>query len=413
MSNPWWTCRKILPAVFLIAGLACTRCTASPGSARVHMAPEVVVPESRVTWRQSALDEAFRTASLLPERPHARARARLQEEIATAALDLGMIDLALSYGSRITDWRRGEVLALAAQRFARSGDVGRARTCLSDALDVAATSTGWMRDRVLTEAASAYVILGEVDAARALASQVPPEDTGRVEAALSGLVQDGELDRQADAFDQAIATRNFDLARSGIDGYLAWFARVASDPVRAERAIKAIRAASPDLPRDLQVTYAVKLADALAAQGRREECAAELANASRILAETAFLPEDVGPLTATVARARVRHGDGPGARELLKSALDIYAARQGEIADVFRAGYLRPVAEALAAVGDPDGARACWMLALDAGATNPNSRPRAEDLCRTSVSMVSAGIEPSAIMRQRMSEIRAGLGDPW
>ena len=324
-----------------------------------------------------------------------------------------MIELALSYGSRIADWRRGEVLALAAQRFARAGDVPRARTCLAGALDVAATSTGWMRDRVLTEVAAVHVILGEIDEARGLAAQVPLEDTGRVEAALSGLVQDSELDRQADAFDQAIATKNFDLARSGIDGYLAWYARVAKDPARADRALKAIRAAVPDLPRDLQVTYSVKLADALAAQGHREECTAELAAAARILAQTEFLPEDVGPLTAAVARARARHGDERGARELLASALDTYSARHGEIADVFRAGYLRPVAEALAAVGDPDGARACWMMALDAGATNPNSRPRAEDLCRTSASMVRAGIEPNAVMGQRMSEIRAGLGEPW
>ena len=413
MSNPRWTCRKLLPAASVIAALACAGCAAAPKRAGVHDQPEVALPESKVTWQQSMLDESFRTASLLPERPHARARARLQEEIATASLDLGMIELALAYGGRIEDWRRGEVLALAAQRFARSGDLPRARTCLAGALDVAATSTGWMRDRVLTEVAAAHVVLGEIDAARALAAQVPPEDTGRVEAALSGLVKDDELDRQADAFDEAIATRNFDLARSGIDGYLAWYARVAKEPARADRAVKAIRAAAPALPRDLQVTYAVQLADALAAQGHREECAAELMAAARILAETAFLPEDVGPLSATVARAKARHGDEPGARELLRSALDTYAARHSEIADVFRAGYLRPVAEALAAVGDADGARACWMLALDAGSTNPNSKPRAEDLCRTSISMVRAGIEPGAAIRQRMSELSAGLGDPW
>lgn len=413
MLNHMRTCRRILPAVSAIACLALAACAAAPTGAGAHDQPELALPESTVTWQKSLLDEAFRTASQLPERPHARARARLQEEIANAALELGMIELALSYGDRIADWRRGEVLALAAQRFARAGDMARARTCMAEALDVAATSTGWTRDRVLTEVAAAHVALGDVDSARALAAQVPPEDTGRVEAALSGLVQDGELDRQADAFDQAIATRNFDLARSGIDGYLAWYARVAKDPPRAGRAVKAIRAAAPDLPRDLQVTYAVKLADALAAQGCREECAAELAVATRILGDTEFLAEDVGPLSATVARARARHGDGDGARQLLQSALDTYAARHAEIADVFRAGYLRPVAEALAAVGDDDGARVCWMMALDAGATNPNAKPRTEDLCRTSLSMVHAGVEPDAATRQRMADIRASLKDPW
>lgn len=413
MSNHKRTCRKVLPAACVIASLALAGCAAAPTGTGARDQPELALPESKLTWQQSLLDEAFRTASQLPERPHARARARLQEEIANAALDLGMIELALSYGDRIADWRRGEVLALAAQRFARAGDMARARTCMAGALDVAATSTGWTRDRVLTEVAAAHVALGEVDSARTLAAQVPPEDTGRVEAALSGLVKESELDRQADAFDQAIATKNFDLARSGIDGYLAWYARVAKDAARADRAVKAIRAAAPDLPRDLQVTYAVKLADALAAQGHREECNAELAAAALMLAETAFLPEDVGPLTATVARARARHGDAVGARQLLQSALDTYVARHAEIADVFRAGYLRPVAEALAAVGDDSGARACWMMALDAGATNPNAKPRTEDLCRTSLSMVRAGAEPDAATRQRMADIRADLKDPW
>lgn len=413
MSNQRRTCRTVLSAACVIVLTTGAGCTAARTAEGTDGPPELVLPESRRSWQQSLLDDTFETASHLPERPHARIRARLQQEVASAALHLGMIELALGYGERIADWRRGEVLALAAQHFARQGDLARARTCMSGASDVAATSTGWMRDRLLTEIAAAHVTLGEIDAARALAAQVPPEDTGRVEASLSSLLQDAELDRQADAFDQAIATRNFDLARSGIDGYLAWYARVAGNPARADRAVKAIRAAAPDLPRDLQVTYAIRLADALAAQGERAECAVELAAAARILGETAFLPEDIGPLGAAVARARARHGDPDGAREQLKSVLDTYAVRQTEIADVFRAGYLRPVAEALAALDDVAGARACWTMALDAGATNPNSKPRTEDLCRTSISMVRAGVEPDPAMRARMSGIRAGLGDPW
>lgn len=380
-------------------------------SVPVQSVPVQSAPET--SWRRPLLERAFRIASQLPEQPHARNRARLEEEVATAALELGMADLALELGGQIGDWRRGQLNARAAQRFAREGDVTRARACMATAMDVAAASTGWMRERVLTEVATAHVILGEVDAARKLAAQVPPEDTGRVEAALSGRVSEEELARQADAFDQAIATSNFDLVRSGIEGYLAWYERVAADPARADRALSAIRRAAPGLPRDLQVTYAIRLADALAARGRRADCAAELESAGRILASTDFLPEDIGPLSSALACARARHGDPDGARALLASARKAYSARHAEIVDIFRAGYLRPVAEALAETGDRDAAIACWMLALDAGSTNPNARPRAEDLCRTMVSMVRAGVEPTGELVRRIDEIGLGLKDPW
>jgi hypothetical protein len=83
------------------------------------------------------------------------------------------------------------------------------------------------------------------------------------------------------------------------------------------------------------------------------------------------------------------------------------------IVDIERADYLRPLAEALHAMGDDVEARRVWMLALEAGAVNVNARPRAEDLCQTSLSMIRSGVEPTPEMRSRMAAIEAGLKAPW
>lgn len=416
--------RRTAPAAALIAACGATALSVVGACDRTQTPPAPQPPVSAqsesvtavaadASWKRPLLERAFRMAGQLPEQPHARTRARLQEEVATAALDLGMVDLALELGGQIGDWRRGQLNARAAQRFAREGDSTRARACIATAMDVASTCDGWMRERVLTEVATAHVALGEVEVARMLAAQVPPEDTGRVEAALTSRVPEEELDRQADAFDRAIATNSFDLVRSGIEGYLAWYPRIAKDETRADRALAAIRRAAPGLPRDLQITYSIRLADALAAHGGRDECTAELDSAGRILNGTDFLPEDIGPLTSALARACARHGDAATARTLLASARETYAARHADIVDIFRAGYLRPVAEALAETGDQDAAIACWMMALDAGAVNPNSRPRAEDLCRTVLSLVRSGVEPSPELESRIEQMRLGLKDPW
>ncbi|MGA1266734.1 MAG: hypothetical protein ACO32J_06105 [Phycisphaerales bacterium] len=63
--------------------------------------------------------------------------------------------------------------------------------------------------------------------------------------------------------------------------------------------------------------------------------------------------------------------------------------------------------------GDRDEALRIWRLALEAGALNPNARPRAEDLCLTCLSMVRSGVEPPADMRATIRSIRSGLKAPW
>jgi hypothetical protein len=80
---------------------------------------------------------------------------------------------------------------------------------------------------------------------------------------------------------------------------------------------------------------------------------------------------------------------------------------------MFRAGALRPLAEAYHALGDRDAALSVYKLAVEEGALNPNARPRAMDLSATCLSLAQSACEPDAELRERLAEMRAGLGSPW
>ena len=66
-----------------------------------------------------------------------------------------------------------------------------------------------------------------------------------------------------------------------------------------------------------------------------------------------------------------------------------------------------------AAMGRVDEARRVYRLAVDEGVVNPNSRPRADDLSATCLSMARADVEPDAEFLARLREVRENLGDPW
>lgn len=418
-----WTCTAWLPLQSCAPssevapppptpGVSVTGEASRPG---VSLGPTIpaVSAEAAPGWTLRELDDAMRVASSFRSKSHVRVKSRMQREVAATALDLGMAQRAVAYANEISDWRRGEVLALAAQAMARVGDRRGAELCLSQAAEVAAGAQDWMLERLTTQIAVAYALLGDSESARKLGGRVAPELTGAVETVLSDRVSLGELDRQSDAYDAAIATQSMDVVRAGIDGHFAVWARVRDDETRSARAERAIRAAAPGLPEELQIGVHIRLADALAAAGREAEAQEEVSRAASMLQARERLPDVAGPLVRDVARAQARHGDVAGARALLMEMVGRYERAPQAMVDIERADYLRPVAEALHTLGDDAEARRVWMLALDAGAVNINARPRAEDLCLTRLSMIRSGVEPTAEMRSRMAVIESGLKEPW
>lgn len=358
------------------------------------------------------LNLAFEIASSIPADPHERDRARMQEDVAVACLDEAMLERAVEIANAMAGWRRAEVLVLAAQRYAVAKDDTRARALVARAQAEASTDH-WSHERIMAAVAKVHLQLGDDASARALSMPESPADQGAVEVARTASVAFDQLDVQADMFDRAIATQNFDLARTGIDGYLVWMERVVNDPDRWARATKALDAGIPDLPRDLQVVYTVRRAELLWKLGLSAAAREQVSAAADVFSSTEFQPEDCVPIGIAVARARIDIGDLEGAAQDLRTLRAQYEVNRASIVDLRRATSLRALAEAYAKLGDRPEAVRCFAIALDEGARNPNARPRAMDLTATCLSMVRAGVLPSPELQVRIDSIRVALTDPW
>ena len=363
------------------------------------------------------LERAFGVARRFPDKPFIKDRAKHEGMVVDACLGLGEVAAASAFAERSCfTWRRAESFALIAGHQAAAGDRASAARGVDRALselDRLEEAPDWARERV--RAACARVMLRLGDPARAatlLAADAPALEAGYA-AFRAEVATPAELDACADSFDRGIATQNFDLARAGLDGYLAILARSGDDAPRRARAVRALEAGIPGLPRDLQVAYMLRTSDALAAAGRHEEALAEAGRARDRFAQTEFLPEDVAAIGAPVAAAFARLGQAPAALAQLDALEAGFVAATDRIPDFERARSLRALAEASVAAGDRARARRLYAQALDVGALNPNARPRAEDLCATCVSMAVSGMPAGDAAVARIGAIESGLVDPW
>jgi hypothetical protein len=117
----------------------------------------------------------------------------------------------------------------------------------------------------------------------------------------------------------------------------------------------------------------------------------------------------IGKLTAL----RFRAGDEETARSDADAALALFAEQGKNIVNIWRAGALRPLAQAYQVMGDTATALSVYKRAVDEGVDNPNSRPRAEDLSATCCSMALYAVQPDAELDTRIRQIKDGLADPW
>ena len=363
--------------------------------------------------RDDLLDLAFQISTSIPIEPFASDRARMQALVAQACIKNGSLIQAIQYASKIEGWRQGELFALIGQQYASANETQPARDFAARAMEVATNEKDWRRERIVIETAKIYLQLGDSTKASALVEGATQAELGKIEAARTAIMLESQLDLQADMFDKALATKNFDLARGGIDGYLAWLDRVSQDQTRTTRALKAIDDALPGLPFDLQVKYEIDLADHLHKNLKLDLAKLKLDKATEIFSATTFLPEDVAPLGAMIARARIRMGDEQSARVLLQRFYKEHSTRREGIVNLRRATSLRALAEGFCELGDRDDAIACYTWALEEGTINPNARPRAEDLGATCISMAEYGIALTPELKNRIDIIRSSLTYPW
>ncbi|MCA9002674.1 MAG: hypothetical protein KDB61_12175, partial [Planctomycetes bacterium] len=114
-----------------------------------------------------------------------------------------------------------------------------------------------------------------------------------------------------------------------------------------------------------------------------------------------------------LAKLRLQAGQAELAREEADGALEVYRSGRADTIDIYRTQALLPLAEVMHALGDPKAADAMYTLALNEALVNPNSRPRAQDLCAILCSMAREGYVAPEAWTQSCQAAIAALSDPW
>ena len=374
--------------------------------------------------RVALLGEAYELGSAIPEVPHGRDRARIQELAVVSAIELGEFALAAELIDGIKGWRRGAAYADLATQLIRKGDLADVKKYLARAEASWDGEQSWQRQRVQAKIASAYSAMGEVETSARYEKGLDPSEAGRVDAERARLAKVEEIDAKLKALDEIVAQTNFDLTRNAIAAYIEYLRVAWSDAPLRERIVALLREAMVQVPQDVRVTTLCEMASVAQSRGDRALGAGFLADADMALAEARWHAEDRMQLRARIAVSRAECGDAAAAAAMLREELAAFDAARATIIDIFRAAPLRAVAVAQSKVAalEADALQArslraaaleTFRRAVEEGAANPNARPRAEDLAETCVAMARAGVEPDTGLRERMRTVRAGLVAPW
>ena len=369
--------------------------------------------------RGDLLDLAFKAVSRMPLDPHVKNRSRAQESVVEACLELDLPVRALRYAGQIEGWRRGKCCADVAFYGAQHDQTAEVPQLLQQALEIAereATSEDaqdWQRDRVRVTVAKTHVWLGHLADAAKLAVHTEVFEGGKVEAVRAMVLDPAMFEEEFKSLCAVLATGAFDPMQSALESCAQLFNRFYDDAEKRARLEEKIKSSWSKLPSQIRIDLSLELGDFALRHGDKERALA-LAQETRALVDgSKWEPNDHLPMVARVAELRFRAGDAKRARAEIEAALARYDEERTKIVDIYRAGTLRPLAEACQTIGEGAAALAVYKRCIEEGVANPNSRPRADDFAATCCSMAKRGVEPDAELRARLVEIEGKLGDPW
>ncbi len=364
-------------------------------------------------YRLELLELAFDAASAMPVEPHIKTRSRLQHSVVEACLDLDQPRRALACAERIGNWRRGLGFAQFAAYCAERGDRSETAHSLREAERISYSVDEWRRDRIRASIAEALIWLGFSDAALDFESGLVDSEAGRANRTRVELMDEGQFEQTLLGVDHTILDGSFDVVKNTLIVCVRLFDRFYGDETRRARVEETITSSWTKMPVMIRIELMMEMAQAALDHGDKAKALALVEQAQPMLDAGNWIPEYHVPFRGRLAALRGAAGDTAKARAEIAKALGMYETRTREIADVFRARALRPLAEALHRTGDREAALAMYKRLVEAGVENPNSRPRAEDLAATCVSLAVQAFEPDEELEARLRAIREGLGHPW
>lgn len=374
---------------------------------------------SLAPWRRELLELAFTAASGFPLMPHHKDRARAQEPVVLAAIGLDQPLLAERQIRQMQNWRQGVCQANLALWCARHGDSTGARhfaalaSARADAVLQEADAQEWRRDRIRAIVAEVHLALGDTEAALRHAHELVHSEAGRFEVARAGQMEFPDFGQFVGAVEQVFVTGDLDEVKNALEVCARLHDRFFTDATRRGALRDAIRSGGRKLPPELYIDVLAKLVDHAVAHQDRNSATEVCDEVRSLIVGARWLPEHEVPVRARLALLTLRAGDTEAARAEIDKALALYDRERDKIVDIWRAGALRPLAEAMVACGDRARALEAYRRVVEEGMHNPNSRPRANDLVATCVSLARQDLEPDTALMNRLRQITKGLGDPW
>ncbi len=364
-------------------------------------------------YQNELLDHAFETAAAIPVKPHIKDRSRAQEKVVAASLELDQPLRAHSLIERIDNWRRGSGYCDLAFYCARNGYTDEAQQYLNLAVQISESAEDWRRDQIRVKIANTYVWLGQTIQADQIETGVVDPELGKVAGVKAMIAGEDYFDEQMNALDALIAPGNFDIVENALKAYTNLFNRFYDDAWRRSLAEEKIKTSWGKLPIFKRIELLTEMAG-FALDHADQAKALEMINEAQIFMDSAqWRPEHRIPMISELVKLRLRAGDRQKARTDADALLALFDSQRDKIVNIYRAGALRPIAEAYQSMGDTAAALAVYKRVVEEGVENPNSRPRAEDLSATCLSMAMHGIEPDAELWTKIRQINEGLGDPW
>lgn len=281
------------------------------------------------------------------------------------------------------------------------------------AIQISEETEDWRRDRLRVKIAQVYAWMGDTDTANEFEEGVIEAETSKVERILAIRLEDDHLDSLVESIQLTLQSTSIDVVQNSLQSLKLIYLRVIEDTDQEEQIAEMIRANWGKLLLFQRIQLIHDLVGGVLELGKLTLASDWLAEAQLLIDSAKWPIEYYTPILAKQVELRYRAGDRIQARADADAILVHYKEYRETVVDIWRAGALRPLAETYSAMGNVEESLAIFQLMIEEGMVNPNSRPRAEDLSSTCLSMALVAIEPTKEMWMRIRKIHQELDHPW
>ncbi len=366
------------------------------------------------TYQKELLNFAFETTAMIPVKPHIKDRCRALQKVVETALELNQAKRALEYIGAINNWRKGECYAGLAFYCAERGYNANALRFIKLADAISEDAEDWRKDRITAKTSETRAIISKPELTGLLATSSGEAGKGLFTVERASIVNEEDLFfDQILHLDNLLESGNFDMVRNSLKGHTALFNNYYENDDFRNLIEEKIKFSWNKMPVFIRFELLLDLAG-IALDHQDYAKAFELVNEAQLYIDTAkWSPEYKIKFESELIAKRFLSGDKSRARTDARALRSYYNFQRVKIVNIYRAGTLRPLAEVYHLMGDTGTALSLYKQTIAEGIENPNSRPRAEDLASTCLSMALHGAKPDNELWIRIGQIKNTLSNPW